>query len=97
MVQRIGRRELMAKARGFTTSISKLSREERSSSPSASYGEDYNRLHAGVLGLYSHLADILPPTVDITRGAMPYTMQSYAEINTFCEQIYEILNQQQDA
>ncbi len=99
MAQQIGKRQLMAKARGFTTSISKLSKDERLSSPSGSYGEDYNRLRAAVVKLYAYLGDILPPNVDIERSAMTggsFTYQSYAEINTYCEQIYEILNEQLD-
>jgi len=68
MSARIGRRELMAKARGFTASISKLTKDERTSSPSGSYGEDYNRLRGAVAELYSHLANILPPSVQIERS-----------------------------
>lgn len=95
----VGRRELMAKARAVTTSISKMGKDEKGMAPSGAFGEDYNRLRAAAAELYPALKALLPPEVEVERGeayGRPFTRERYAEIDTFCEQIYQLLNEQRD-
>ena len=96
----IGRPELMAKARAITISIQKMTKDERRGSPAGNYGEDYNRLRTAALKAYPDLEPLMPPAVVIESSASyghPFTRQSFAEIDTFCEQIYQLLNEQPGA
>jgi hypothetical protein len=84
---------LKAKARGFTISIEKMNEKQRTSSPTGNFGEDYNRLRSLVLELRPDLQAALPPAVTINRGDFgTYTRESYGEIDTYCEQIFQILS-----
>lgn len=87
------RRFLMAKALGFTTAISKLSREERSKNPSGTLGQDYNKLRQVVLESFPFLASYVPPEVEISQGMHggTFTHEMYGEVYTFCEQLYQLL------
>ena len=91
--QKVPKNIMMAKALGFTNSISKLSREERAKNPSGSFGSDYNSLRDNISISYPQLAALLPPSVDIERGSSgSFTRQNYGEIFTFAEQIYQMLD-----
>lgn len=90
--QRI-RRLLMAKALGFTESLRQLSREERQRSPSATIGEDYNKLRTQALQAFPHLADVIPPAATVVRGqSASYTSDMFYELFIFAEQIYQVLD-----
>lgn len=84
---------LMAKALGFTTAISKLSREERNQNPSGTFGHDYNSLRQAVLDGFPGVASILPPEANISEAMYggTFTAEKYGEIYTFCEHIFQIL------
>lgn len=89
----INNETLKAKAQGFTISIGKMDDKQRSQSPSEEYGKDYNNLRALVLDAHSDLGNILPPAVTFFQGnSSRFARQSYGEISTFCEQIYQILS-----
>lgn len=89
----ISREALKAKAQGFTISIRTMDDKQRTQTPSEAYGKDYNNLRGLVLQVHSDLADILPPPVTFFQGnSSLFTRQSYGEISTFCEQIYQILS-----
>lgn len=93
------RRDLMAKAHGMTVSIAKITGNERTYSPSASFGDDYNRLRQAAAQMYPGIESILPPAVEIERShdrGGPFTKQRYSEIQAFCEQIYQVLGEQAD-
>ena len=92
------RKDVMAKALRITTSINKKSREERSKRPTAVFAEDYNRLRAAALEAFPSLEQLFPPTVSTFQGgaASFWSHQSYSEIDSFAEQIYQILAEQED-
>jgi hypothetical protein len=85
---------LKAKARGFTISIEKMDEKQRDSTPSGEFGEDYNRLRVLVLQSLPNFAPILPPPVAFYQGGggRLFTYQSFGEINTYCEQIFQMLS-----
>jgi len=85
---------LKAKARGFTIAIEKMNEKQRMSTPTGDFGEDYNRLRALVLELRPDLKPALPPGVTSFRAQSgeTYTRQSFGEIDTYCEQIFQILS-----
>ena len=87
----------MAKARGFTTSIEKMNDQQRQAAPSGDYGDDYNQLLRLTEQLYPDLSELLPPRVQIYRGdeTHSFSEQSYAEIHTYCEQIFQLLSNQE--
>ena len=92
------RKDLMAKALGITTSVNKKSREERSIKPTGLFGEDYNRLREATLEAFPHIKPLLPPLVTFYDGGnrTQWTHQSFSEIDTFAEQIYQLLAEQED-
>lgn len=92
------RANLMAKAQGITISINKKGREERSSKPTALFAEDYNRLRDLTAQSFPALAPLLPPRVTTYEGGAGthWSHQSYAEIDSFAEQIYQLLAAQPD-
>ena|SRR5437899_6661676 len=95
MAEQFSKNDLMAKARGFTTSIQKMDEKQKANAPSGEYGDDYNKLRNLVARLYPQLAELLPPPVKIYSGHggdRHYTQQSYSEIDTFCEQITQLLS-----
>jgi len=89
----ISRERLKAKAQGFIISIGKMDEKQRAQSPSQEYGRDYNNLLGLVLQAHSDLTNLLPPPVTFFEGNISwFTKQSYEEISTFCEQIYQLLS-----
>jgi hypothetical protein len=92
------RKNLMAKAHGITTSINKKSREERSSTPTGLFADDYNRLRDATAKAYPDLEPLLPPRVQLYEGGnnTMWSHQGYAEIDAFAEQIYQLLAEQQE-
>jgi hypothetical protein len=85
---------LMAKAKGFTNSISRAGEDHRRQNPSASFGQDYNRLRTAVLENFPALSPLLPPEASIeppSPGYTSYTKDSYNELDTYCEQLYQLL------
>ena len=96
MTTNITKKHLMAKARGFTLSIGKMRDNQRDRTPSGDYGDDYNKLRNLTAQLHNDLADILPPLVATYEdGGERYTEQSYAEIDTYCEQIFQLLSEKE--
>jgi hypothetical protein len=89
----------MAKARGFTISIEKMSEKDRGRSPTAEFGEDYNKLRAAVRTKLPQLADLLPPEVATFESANGsyYARCSYSELDSYCEQIYQLASECDDA
>jgi len=91
----IGKKELMAKAKGFILSIEKMDSKQRAATPRGEFGEDYNSLNSLVGKLFPDLEPVLPPRVSIERdSSFPFTESPYDEIRTYCEQIYQILAEQ---
>jgi hypothetical protein len=90
------RRELVkAKAQGFIQSIRQLGEKERRSIPHGEFGRDYNILREAAAQLLGGDSDLLPPNVKVEQSLTPgheYTVQSYAEILTYCEQIFQLLS-----
>lgn len=84
---------LKKKVFGITQAIEKMSAKERETQPSPEFGEDYNKLRKMVLENNKELEEYLPPEVKIEEysfGIMK-TSQSFAEINSYCSQIYQLL------
>ena len=92
------RKNLMAKSQGITVAINKKSREERSNVPTGVFADDYNRLHDLTAEAFPDLNAFLPPRVDTYNGGAGtrWSHQGYAEIDTFAEQIYQLLAAQPD-
>jgi hypothetical protein len=94
----ITKKILMAKARGFTISTAKMNEKERLNTPSGKYGDDYNNLLKLTIELYPDLESILPPKVDIytTDFGDSFSSSRYNEIDTYCEQIYQLVSDSED-
>lgn len=87
------RKFLMAKALGFTNSITRLSSEERNQNPSKVYGEDYNRLRTSAGDKFPAIKEFLPPPAAVfDDGQFDGTAQMFGEILTWSEQIYQLLS-----
>lgn len=90
---------LIAKARGFTHSIEKMTDTQRGQLPGKAYGEDYNRLRTLLIGhlkIYDQGGEeFLPPEVEFREGQQGrnYCRESYGEIHTYCEQIAQLLTE----
>ena len=91
---------LIAKARGFTHSIEKMTDTQRGRLPGGEYGEDYNRLRKLLIDHLTKFHDqggenFLPPKVAFREGqkGRKYCQESYAEIHTYCEQIAQLLTE----
>lgn len=86
---------LMAKARGFTISIEKMNDTDRKRSPSAQYGKDYNNLLQATEEMFPKLVNILPPKIEIGKyqTGNEFTIQQYSEIDSYCEQIYQLVSE----
>ena len=93
MLTNFDKKELLAKARGLTLSIDKMDAKQRMEKPNVNYGNDYNNLRTITARLYPDLAKLFPPAVSIYRGSEfgDYVEESYGEMNTYCEQIYQLL------
>ena len=85
---------LRAKALGFTNAISNLSMDERRQQPSQTLGEDYNKLLNYVREVCPSIAELLPPmtTFSNNRHGDAYCEQTYGEIYTYCEQLYQMID-----
>ncbi len=97
MATGITKKELMAKARGFTLSIEKMDEKQRANTPSGKFADDYNKLLNLTSELYPALNPLLPPPVKTRQSSTSSTVwseQTFAEINTFCEQIFQLLSEQ---
>ncbi len=88
------RKLLMAKARGFTISISKMLEKDRVQTPTGPFGEDYNRLRDAVAKACPPLESLLPPSVRIyqSQGGGIYAASRYSELDAYCEQIFQLLS-----
>jgi hypothetical protein len=84
----------IAKAQGFTISIGRMSAEQRSQHAKGSYGGDYNSLRLFTIEHAPSLKPLMPPEVEVFKSAMAGILtcrQSYSDIDTFCEQIVQLL------
>ena len=93
------KKDLIAKARGFTIAIQKMHNEQRLKTPNGVYGHDYNMLRELTMQSYPSLKVLLPPAVSIYTGhgtVNTYTNASFGEIDTYCEQICQLLGEQGD-
>lgn len=89
----ISKEVLKAKAQGFMISIDKMDGRQRALSPDGDFGEDYNNLRKLVLEQYPDMSPVLPPAVNFFEGNdRQITRQSFGEINTYCEQLFQMLN-----
>jgi hypothetical protein len=88
--------DLMAKARGITSSIERTALGTQQSLPSQSFGADYNRLREETQRLFPHLGPILPPPATFGEWSTgdSFTKQSYGELHGYSEQIYQLLGRQ---
>jgi hypothetical protein len=85
---------LSKKALGILQSIEKMSVAERKQNPTAAFGEDYNKLHDLVSSNKPDLLPLMPPKAEIceTMYSDFFSKQNYAEIHSFCSQIYQLLS-----
>lgn len=97
MASELTKKDLMAKAKGFTISIEKMDEKQRAITPSGSFADDYNKLNALAEKLFPNLKELLPPragTRHAHSGHGMFSEVSFGEINTYCEQIYQLLSEQ---
>jgi hypothetical protein len=95
----ITRKQLMAKARGFTISIAKMNEKDRIRRPSGEFGEDYNRLHAETLAFLPSISSLMPPTVRVysqRETGSRLAESSYSELDAYCEQIFQLASECED-
>ena len=90
---------LMAKARGLTISIGRMSGSSREHKPSGAFADDYNRLLQATRQAFPALLPLLPPVVTTFRGGGGdmYSDLSFNEIDAFCEQIFQLVAEAEDA
>jgi hypothetical protein len=88
---------LKAKARGFTISIARTDPKSREKNPNVDFGLDYNKLLALTKDNYPQLIELLPPEAKIySDSGFEYTISFYNEIDTYCEQICQLLSELED-
>jgi hypothetical protein len=94
-VSQVSKNTLMAKAKGITTSISRQPGDMRSRTPTGVFADDYNRLVELVLSRFPHLSPVLPPKAAKYQGGGGdwFSGHSYAEIDSFAEQLFQILSE----
>jgi hypothetical protein len=91
------RKDLMAKAKGFTASIGRMPDAQRHQNPRPEVGEDYNLLRSSTAESFPGLVSLLPPLIRIERRESGgYSAITFSELDTFCEQIYQMLTEQSD-
>lgn len=91
------RQLLMAKARGFTISIEKMNEKDRSRTPAGQYAKDYNQLLAATQKMHPELDGLLPPAVrTYLNYGSEYSAAHFNEIDSYCEQIYQLLSECKD-
>jgi hypothetical protein len=83
----------MAKAKGITNSISRQPDDQRSRTPTGAFADDYNRLVELVAKRFPELVPLLPPQATKYQGGGGdwFSAHSYAEIDSFAEQIFQLL------
>jgi len=84
------------KAFGIMKSIETMNTKERQEHPSESFGKNYNSLRSLCVQNNPELDDLIPPEVKFENyGFENYidmkTEHSYAEIHTYCSEIYHLL------
>ena len=84
-----------AKALAFTNSLRAVERDDQSASPSGIFGTDYNDLRKNVITEFPDLAKFMPPAVNFDPD-FGNVSQSYSELDTFCEQIFQLLSEFSD-
>lgn len=86
---------LRAKAKGYTESINRMLESERRESPSEAFGDDYNAFRLLVVDARPDLRPLVPPEVAYynAMGGAVLCHQTFAEIATFCEVIYQLLSE----
>jgi hypothetical protein len=86
----------MAKAKGFTGSIARMPDSQRSNTPRIEVGEDYNLLRSSTAESFPELVPLLPPLIRIVRRdeGGGYSAITFSELDTYCEQIYQMLTEQ---
>jgi hypothetical protein len=77
----------------YTSTISNLTKEERTKSVFETYARDYNKLLEIFLNTYPAKKDYAPPTVEIdsSTGIVSQVFANYNEILTYTEQIKNLL------
>jgi len=85
--------DILAKVAAYLTVLSKLTKEERIKSVTATYAIDYNKLLELFLKAYPNKKDYVPPKVemDSSTGMMTQVFANYSEIHTYAEQIKNLL------
>jgi len=91
------KKQLMAKARGFTIAIDKMTDKQHEQEPNGNFADDYNKLRNLTEQHFSQIRNLLPPIVatfesDYGQGGS-YAVSCYAEISTYCEQLFQLLSE----
>jgi len=79
------------KAFGIMKSIEIMNEKERLLHPSSAYGKNYNKLRNLCETNNSNLVQYLPPIVEFTE--YDETEHRFAEIHSFCSEIYHLLEE----
>lgn len=79
------------KAYGIMKSIEIMNETERSSNPSEAYGQNYNKLRGLCVAGNPELQELLPPVVTFETFNYIVTLHKFAEIHSFCSEIYHLL------
>ena len=82
---------LMAKARAIADSIDKLGEAQQAAYPTCDFGADYNRMLDLIKKEHPLLEPFLPPPVYVELEDR-ITYASFAQIATYCEQVYQLLS-----
>ena len=87
---------LRKKSFGIMKSIETMSAKERQDQPSDSFGKNFNSLRALCIQNNPEMVELFPPEVGFENyGFGSYsdikTTHSYAEIHTFCSELYHLL------
>ncbi len=89
---------LRRKAFGIMKSIEAMNDKERSTSPSESYGKNFNILRELCCNENPTIKELMPPAVTFADyGSNNYvrmvTEHRFSEIHTFCSEIYHLLEE----
>ena len=79
------------KAYGIMKSIEIMNEKERALNPSHAYGLNYNSLRKLCESNNSELIKYLPPEVTFEEYSSILTVHHFAEIHSFCSEIYHLL------
>jgi hypothetical protein len=85
--------KIRKKAFGIMKSLESMNADQRSTKPSKSFGENYNRLRNLCASSNPELVELVPPEVDFVTYSTEtvVTKHSFFEIHTFCSEIYYLL------